>query len=250
VETQYGSKENTMAVENIELQVSTRTSGKHYSRALRRDEKVPAVVYGPKVKNVDVWVTEKDLVKYNKQKFENTIFVFKSEDKDLNNLKVLKKAVDINPVSRRPRHVDFYALDMTRAVRVNVKLQFEGKAAGLRDGGFFNEVRREVEIETLPTNIPDFLTIDISPLGVGDSLHASDLTVPEGMKLITLPTETLCTIVVLEEEAAQVVAAPAAGAEGAAAAPGAAAPGAAPAAGAAAAPGAAPAAGAKAPAKK
>lgn len=206
-----------MAVENIEIQVQTRTAGKHYSRALRREEKVPAVVYGPKIKNIDLWVAEKDLVKYNKQKYENTIFVFKSDDKSLNDLKVLKKAVDINPVTRRPRHVDFYALDMTRAIRVNVKLQFEGKPVGLRDGGFFNEVRREVEIETLPTNIPDFLTVDISNLGVGDSLHASDLAIPEGMKLITLPTETLCTVVVLEEESAKPAAAAAAPAEGAAA---------------------------------
>jgi large subunit ribosomal protein L25 len=237
-----------MAVENIELQVETRTSGKHQSRALRREEKIPAVVYGPKVKNVDVWVTEKDLVKYNKQKFENAIFVFKSDDKSLNAIKVLKKDVTIHPVSRRPVHVDFYALDMTRAIRINVELKFEGKAAGLKDGGFFNIIKREVEIETLPTNIPDSLSIDVSALGVGDSLHASDLQIPDGMKLITLPTETLCTIVVLEEEVVATPVAAAPGAEGAAAAaPGAApaAPGAAPAAGA-----AAPAAGAKAPEKK
>lgn len=211
-----------MAVENIEIPVEARKPGKHYSRQLRRQEKVPAVVYGPKVKNMDLWISEKDLVKYNKQKFENAIFVFKSSDKNLNDLKVLKKQVAVNPVSRRPMHVDFYALDMTRTIRINVELRFEGKPAGLRDGGFFNAVRREVEIETLPTNIPEFLSIDVSPLGVGDSFHASDLQIPEGMKLITLPTETLCTVVVLEEEsavpAAQAAAAPAEGAAGAPAA--------------------------------
>src|SRR6188768_3789964 len=132
-----------MAVESIELQVEARKAGKHNSRALRRDEKIPAVVYGPKVKNVDVWVTEKELTKYNKMRYENTIFVFKSDDKNLNKLQVLKKQVAINPLSRRPIHVDFYALDMTKAVRVSVKLKFEGKAAGLKDGGFFNEVKRE-----------------------------------------------------------------------------------------------------------
>lgn len=215
-----------MAVESIEIKAEPRKSGKHYSRALRREEKIPAVVYGPKVKNLDLWVKENELTKYTKQKFENAIFVLKSDDKNLNGLKVLKKQVSFNPVNRRPLHVDFYALDMERAIRVNVELRFEGKAAGIKDGGLFNAVRREVEVECLPTNIPEFFAIDVSPLGVGDSFHVSDLAIPDSIKMITLPTETICTVVVVEEEtatpaaaAATAEAAPAAGAPAAAAAP-------------------------------
>ena len=207
-----------MSSENITLNAEVRTRGKHNSRSLRREQKIPAVIYGPKVENMNIWVSEIELTKYNKKKFENTIFVLNSGDSKIKSLKVLKKDVDIHPVSRRPTHVDFYALDMTKAVRVEVELRFEGKAIGLKDGGILNTVRRTIEVECLPTAIPEFFTLDITNLGVGDSLHASDVVAPEGIKIITLPTETLCTIVLLEEETAAPVAAAAAPAEGAAAA--------------------------------
>lgn len=229
-----------MATENISLNAEPRTTGKHFSRGLRREQKIPAIVYGPKVDNMNIWISEIELTKFNKQKFENSIFVFKSDDKNINSLKVLKKEVAIHPVSRRPIHVDFYALDMTKAVRVEVELRFEGKAIGLKDGGILNAIRRTIEVECLPTAIPEFFAVDVTNLGVGDSIHASDITAQDGVKIITLPTETLCSVVLLEEEtAAPVAAAAAAPAEGAAAAP--AAPGAAPAAGAAPAKAAAPA---------
>ncbi len=204
----------------LELNVEARKIGKHTSRGLRRNNQVPAVVYGPKVKNLNIALKENEVVKYAKQQFENSIFVLKSSDPQLNNLKVLKKDSTIHPVSRRPVHLDLFALDLTKTVRVYVEVRFEGKALGVKEGGILNTVTREVEVECLPTAIPQFLAIDITNLGVGDSLHASELQTPTGVKLITLPTETLCTIVtVAEEVAAPVAAAP--GAEGAAAAPGA-----------------------------
>ena len=214
-----------MSTENINLKAQTRQSGKHFSRALRREQKIPAVIYGPKVENMDIWVSEIELTKYNKQKFENTIFVLESDDKKLNALKVLKKDVDIHPVSRRPTHVDFYALDMTKEVRVEVELRFEGKSIGIKEGGLLNITRRTIEVECLPTAIPAFFELDITNLALGDSIHASDVQAPEGVKIITLPTETLCTIVAAQEEvaatpvaAAADAAAPAAGAPAATAA--------------------------------
>lgn len=219
-----------MAVENITISAEPRTSGKHFSRAYRREQKIPAVIYGPNIKNLQVNLGEIELTKYNKIRFENAIFVLKSDDKALNGLKVLKKEVAIHPVTRRPTHVDLYALDMNKAIRVDVEIRFEGKSVGIKEGGILNIVRRDVTVEVLPSAIPEYISIDITNLGLGDSFHASDLTVPDGIKLITLPTETICTIVTVEEEKATVVEAAAA------------APGAAPAAGAPAAAGAAPAA--------
>ncbi len=221
-----------MAVENITISAEPRTSGKHFSRGYRQEQKIPAVIYGPNVKNLQVNLGEIELTKYNKIKFENAIFVLKSDDKALNGLKVLKKEVAIHPVTRRPIHVDLYALDMTKAIRVDVEIRFEGKSVGIKEGGILNIVRRDVTVEVLPSAIPEYIAIDITNLGLGDSFHASDLTIPDGLKLLTLPTGTICTIVTVEEEKVAVV-------EVAAAAPGAA-----PAAGAPAAPGAAPAAGA------
>ncbi|MEK6555368.1 MAG: 50S ribosomal protein L25 [Bdellovibrionota bacterium] len=209
-----------MSTDSIQLKAVSRQAGKHHSRAHRREQQIPAVIYGPKVENMNIYVSEIELTKYNKKKFENTIFVLNSEDKGLNSLKVLKKVVDIHPVTRRPTHVDFYALDMTKSVRVEVELRFEGKSIGIKEGGLLNITRRTIEVECLPTAIPEFFAVDITNLGLGDSLHASDVVATD-VKIITLPTETICTIVAAEEEAATPVAA---AADAAAPAAGAAAP--------------------------
>jgi large subunit ribosomal protein L25 len=207
-----------MSTESLTLSVEPRTSGKHFSRTLRKEEKVPAVVYGPKVKSSVLWLQEKELKKFMDRKFENSIFTLQSSDKGLNNLKVLKKQTAIHPLSRRPVHVDFYAIDLTKKLRVDVEVRFTGKAEGLKAGGVLNLVQRTVEVECLPTDIPAFIEVDISHLNVGNSLHVSDLKAPEKVTIVSRPEETLCTIVIVEEITAAPVAA-AAPAEGAAPAP-------------------------------
>lgn len=210
-----------MQKENITLTVTSRKTGKHFSRALRRDKQVPAIVYGPKIENFEITVQEGELNRYLKQQYENSIFTFESTDKNLKGLKVLKKEVKVHPVTRRPQHVDFFALDLTKAVRVYVEIRFEGKAEGTREGGLVSLVNREIEIECIPTEIPPFITLDITPMGINESMHVSDIQVPEGVKILTPVTSTLCTCSIVEEEKAAPVAA-AAPVEGAAAAPGAA----------------------------
>lgn len=232
-----------MAREKIEFPVSTRTAGKHNSRQSRMSGKVPAVIYGPKTQPLNVLADEIFVKKYTGRKYESTIFTIKSDDKAVNALSVILRDIQVHPVTRRPLHIDFYAPDMTKPVRVSVEIRLEGKPVGLSDGGLLEQILRDLEIEVLPSDIPEFVTGDVSELGVGDALHVSDLKVPAGVKIIALPTQTIATVAIPKEEAAPVAAA----APDAAAA---AAPGAAPAAGAAAAPGAAPAAAAAAPAKK
>jgi large subunit ribosomal protein L25 len=225
-----------MAREKIEFPVSARESGKHNSRASRVAGQVPAVIYGPKTEPMNVLADEIFVKKYTGRKYESTIFTLKSDDKKANSLSVILRDIQVHPVTRRPLHIDFYAPDMTKPVRVAVEIRLEGKAIGLSDGGLLEQVLRDLEIEVLPNDIPEFITGDVTDLGVGDALHVSDLKVPAGVKVIALPTQTIATVAIPKEEEV-VVAAPAADAAAAA-------PGAAPAAGAAAAPGAAPAAGA------
>ncbi|MCM2282703.1 MAG: 50S ribosomal protein L25 [Bdellovibrionaceae bacterium] len=201
----------------IEISVSPRQTGKHFSRASRLAAQIPAVIYGPKVANTSLLTDELSVKKFGGRKFESTIFKLKSEDPKLNGQAVLFKSVQVHPVTRRPVHVDFYAVDMTKPIRVRIEIRLEGKPIGLADGGFLQAVVRELEIEVLPTAIPEFVTADVSNLGVGDSLHVSDIQVPAGVKVITRAEQTIATVSVLAEEAAAPVAA-AAPAEGAAAA--------------------------------
>lgn len=209
-----------MSKQRIELTVTTREIGRANSRELRVNKMVPAVIYGA-MENQNVSVHVNDILKYNTRAYENALLTLKSSDSKLNGKVALIKSVQVNPLSRRPEHVDFFALDMNKAVRVSVEIKIEGKAIGLAEGGLLNIVMRSVEIECLPTAIPDFLTLDVSNLGVGDSLHASELTMPAGVKLISRPEVTLAAVVEQEEE---VVAAPVAAAATPAAAAGAKAP--------------------------
>lgn len=217
-----------MAQQQINLNANIRNAGKHVARTLRKEERIPAVVYGPKTKSVSIDIAKLDAVRASKHGFENTFFTLQSEDKSLNGLKVMRKAVEIHPVSRAPIHLDFFAPDMTQAVRVNVEIRFTGRAEGVKSGGIFNTVRRDVEVECLPLEIPEFFEVDVTNLNLDESMHVSDIKFPENVKLITSPEETIANVAMVKEEvAAPVAAAPA---EGAAAAPaaGAAAPAAAP----------------------
>ncbi|GIL17000.1 MAG: hypothetical protein BroJett040_07510 [Oligoflexia bacterium] len=203
-----------------DLTVEPRETGRHNSRTLRTKKLIPAVIYGS-TENKNVCIAENTVVKYNTRAFENALFNIKSDDKALNGVVVLMKEVVVHPVSRRPEHIDLFALDLKKTVRVNIEVRFEGKPIGLSEGGLLNIVNRQIEIECLPTEIPEGITADVTNLGVGDALHVSDLTLPKGFKLISSPEMTLAVVNVLEEEAA---ATPAAEAAAAAPAAGAAAP--------------------------
>ncbi|MBX2987256.1 MAG: 50S ribosomal protein L25 [Bdellovibrionaceae bacterium] len=212
--------------QRIDLSVEARETGKHNSRALRRDRKVPAVIYGA-TENKNLWVAEGDIVRYNVRAYENALFNLKSGDSAVGGKVVLIKKVDVHPLTRRPQHVDFFALDLKKTVRVSVEIRLEGKPIGLSDGGLLSVVARSIEVECLPTDIPGAIVADVSGLGVGDALHVSDLQIPENIKVITGAEQTLAVVNVIEEEAAPAAdaaaAAPVAGAAapaaGAAAAP-------------------------------
>lgn len=206
--------------QKIDLTVTARETGKHNSRAIRNNRHVPGVVYGA-IENANVTIDEKFIVKYNTRAFENALFNLKSDNGKLNGKVVLMKSVDVHPLTRRPVHVDLFALDMTKTVRVFVEVKLEGKAIGIAEGGLLNVVSRQIEVECLPTEIPEAITADVSNLGVGDALHVSDLTLPGSVKVLSRPEETIAVVVVQEEEAATpaAAAAPAAGAAAPAAAP-------------------------------
>lgn len=208
--------------QRIELTVEARNTGRGEARNLRINKMVPGVIYGA-IENAHISLHVNDILKYNSRAYENALLNIKSSNSKLNGKVALIKEVHVNPLTRRPEHVDLFALDMTKTVRVSVEIRLEGKAIGTTEGGILNIVSRQVEIECLPTEIPDFIVADVTNLGVGDSIHASELTIPSSVKLISRPELTIAAVVEQEEEAAAVPAAAAAPAAGAAA-PAAAAP--------------------------
>ena len=215
--------------QTFEINATTRLAGKGNSRQLRLSKQIPAVIYGPKQEPMSISIDEADALRYGRHGFENTIFTLKSKDSKVNGVKVLRKDLDLHPLSRKPIHFDFFAPDMTKTVRVSVEIKYTGKAEGTKEGGVFNAVMREVEVECLPTEIPESIEIDVTALQVDESFHVSDLQIPANIKLMTPADQTICTVAVVAEEKAPepvvaAAAAPGAPAAGGAAAPAAAAP--------------------------
>jgi len=186
--------------QRIDLEVKARETGRKNNRALRNQNQIPAVVYGA-TKNALVSIDERAVMKYNTIAYENALFNLKGSVAGLANTVALIKEVVINPVNRRPEHVDLFALDLTKTVRVSVEVKLTGKPVGLSEGGLLNVVTRQVEVECLPTDIPDGITADISHLGVSDSLHVSDLKVPSTLKVLSSADLTIAVVNLFVEDA-------------------------------------------------
>ncbi len=109
---------------------------------------------------------------------------------------VLVKELQREPVKGSIVHADFFEIDMTERLEVTVPVHPVGKAAGVEMGGLVEQALREVELSCLPSSIPDEVQVDISPLKLGEALHVSDLTAPEGTEILTDSALTVVSIVV------------------------------------------------------
>ena len=186
---------------DLKLNAEPRTIQKNSVRKLKKQNRVPAVVYGAKIDNLYFSLKSRDAQKYSASVFDNKIFTLESPKKEINGLKVLKKEVVFHRVTRDPMHFDFLALDMSRKIRVHVEVKFIGKAKGVKEeGGVFNTLRRNIEVECLASKIPDHLELDISHLGLNDTCHVSDLVIPKEIKLVTRKESTLCLVSKAQEE--------------------------------------------------
>ncbi|MCY4322020.1 MAG: 50S ribosomal protein L25 [Bdellovibrionaceae bacterium] len=184
------------------IKVRTRTERGKANKKIRKNKFIPAVVYGNGQKNLSFSLDIRDAEKYSKKGFENKIFTFESEDKNLKGLKVIKKVTSRHKVSHQPIHMDFLSLDMTKTIRVPVDLKFIGTPKGVKEeGGIFNIILRSIELECLPSEIPPYIELDVSGLSLNQNIHVADLKISGNIKIITKSQRTLCTVVpVVEEE--------------------------------------------------
>ncbi|WP_037500080.1 50S ribosomal protein L25/general stress protein Ctc [Sphingomonas jaspsi] len=157
-------------------------AGKGASRELRREGRVPAVIYGNKKDPVSVHVEEKLLAKMlSTGHFMNSVVMVEVGGKAT---RTLPKAVDFHPVTSRPIHVDFLRISEHAEVKVNVPVAFtnEDAAPGIKRGGVLNVVRHDLELVCDAAHIPDQIEIDLTGLDIGDSVHISQVTLPKGVK--------------------------------------------------------------------
>ncbi len=197
---------------------SREATGKEIAKKLRFAGKLPAVLYGEGKPAVSLTVDEKSLLAILKSRQGlRSIINFELEGSGKKRF-VMVKDYQLNALTGRLTHADFIRIDMAKAVRVKVPVHTHGEAAGVKQqGGVFELLLHEVEVECLPADIPEEIKLDISTLMINDSIRLADLKLDDKVKLIAHDNhQPLCHVTAprVEEEVAA-VAAPVEGAAGA-----------------------------------
>ena len=192
--------------------------GKNVNRRLRAEGLIPGVVYGAKKEPVPVAVSPREIgTILRSASGENTLFDLQL---DGGRRKVILKEFQVEPIKGRLLHADFYEVALDQALEVTVHIELSGVPTGVKvEGGILDFVTRELQVECLPTDIPEKIVVDVSELGMGRHVRVSDIKAPERVTILTDPDVVIAHVVAPRaEEAAATPEAAAAPAEGAAAA--------------------------------
>lgn len=166
--------------------------------SLRSAGDMPAVVYGPKHEAQSITLKASDFTKVFKEAGESTIIVLSGLGKDA---EVLIHDVDVDPVTGVPRHADFYAIESGKMLRLEVPLEFVGESPAIKLGAVITKVLHEIEIEALPRNLPQHLTVDVSGLvNFQDMIHVRDIVLPEGVTVLAGPDDIVAIATEVKEE--------------------------------------------------
>jgi len=180
-----------MAKAETVLQVSSRSAtGKQQNKRLRREQKVPAVVYGPRTEPEPLTIAWRDLALVIDHSG-----VIRLQYDDERSRTVLLREVQRNFLQTEVLHADFLEVAMDEPIVATVPIVLQGHAPGQDEGGMVDQVLFEVDIEALPGDIPEELPLDVSELNVGDNADLTKLLLPEGVKLAVEDVET--TVVTL-----------------------------------------------------
>ncbi len=210
-------------MKEVTLTATPRTStGKGAARRVRMAGGIPAVVYGPEIEPFAISVDERAFHKAAKSVVGGSALIDLEVDGKKN--KVIIRDVQRDPVTSRIVHLDFHAVSMKKPIHISIPIRFVGTPRGVKtDGGIMQTTMREVEISCLPSKIPEHVEVDVTDLGIGDSIHVGDLSIPDAQILseaqrtiVVISAPTVMKATAAEEEAAAEEAAEAAEAEAAA----------------------------------
>lgn len=195
-------------MERITLNVEKRdATGKGAARSMRREDVIPAVLYRGGG-SVPIKVGKKELSRFINTSAGEQVIVNLQFSGGENKLALLKD-FQVDPVRGELLHTDFYEVSLTEEIKVSVHITTKGEPIGVkRDGGILQYAIREIEIQCLPDKIPGHVVVDVSDLEIGKSIHVGDLSIGEGIKILTEPDEVIATVIapIVEEAAAPAVA--------------------------------------------
>jgi large subunit ribosomal protein L25 len=190
-------------LEQFELKAKVRKSvGNGPARALRREGKLPAVLYGPKAETVLLSVDIKELEEIiKKSNIGQVLLNLVIRNGQTDTKPAMIKEFQTHPVSGKFLHIDFYEIDMQRKIRAGVPVVTKGQPKGVELGGLLQIVRRELEVLCLPTQIPDAIEVDVTELGVGDSIHVDEIQLEGDVEIPADVNFTVITVLSPKVEA-------------------------------------------------
>jgi len=187
--------------------------GKGNARKLRAKGLIPAIFYGPKSKTIPLVIDSKELVKTLKTEAGENVLIDLHiiRDAETDRKVVMVKDIQIDPIQMKMIHTDFYEVAMDVMVTVEVPIHLVGKPEGTKMGGILEQVRRAIQVQSLPGDIPKGIDVDVSSLMIGDSIHVRDIQAGN-FKILVDSNVTIATVVppVAEEKVAEAVVAEAA----------------------------------------
>ena len=190
-------------MELIELNADIRkTTGDGPARALRRQGKMPAVLYGPGTDPVLLTIDIRELERALKNSRAGQVLVnLNLGRKGAPKTPAMIKELQTHPVSDAFLHADLYEISMDRQLKVSVPVVPTGKSKGVEFGGLMQMIRRELEVMCLPGEIPEAIEVDVTDLEIGDSLHVMDIPLAEGLELPGDVNFTVITVISPKVEA-------------------------------------------------
>lgn len=191
----------------MNILTATKRSKSDNLGVIRNNGMIPGVVYGVRVENTMVSVSSIDFEKIFKIAGESSTIVLEikgdeSKKETAKKVDVLIHDMQVDPIKGFPTHIDFLAIDMNKAIRVNIPVEFIGLAPAEKDGlGVMVKVLHEIEIEALPKDLPHNVTVDVSVLLLlGDQIHVKDIVLPKGVTAKTQADEVVALIAAIKEE--------------------------------------------------
>ena len=174
--------------------------GKNAARRLRREGFIPGVVYGGQGENITVAVDPKALKKVLRSEAGRNA-ILKLDIAGAGTTNAILKSWQVDPIKESFLHADFYRIAMDVAIRVTVPIQVRGEARGVKvDAGILELIMREIEVECLPGDIPEYIAVDVSDLGINGALRVSDLPTTANVKILEGADQVVVHVVSVKEE--------------------------------------------------
>jgi large subunit ribosomal protein L25 len=162
---------------------------------LRREGKIPAVLYGPESDSILLSVSISDIESaLKKSKLGQILLSLVIQNGETMTRPVMIKELQIHPVSNNYLHVDFYEINMDRKIRAKVPVVTKGKSKGVELGGMLQVVRRELEVLCLPMAVPEVIELDVTELEIGDSIHVNEISLKGDIEISSEVNFTVVTV--------------------------------------------------------